>query len=237
MDTGTKKIRWSFSQWENYNGCPARWRYKSVLKLPTSPPGPAAARGLEMHDRADNYITGQISDLEPPSTKFGSKKPVLIVDKYKEVLNQFRDHPNGDRWAEKKMHFDDDWHLTGSAGSPLTRCIMILDAARCLDGVLHIGEWKSGSPKNTHTDQRKLYALGGLRRWMVDEVRVTTYYFEDTAPPERLVVKASAEEKLKDLWRGRVEQMETDQICAPKPGDSCRWCDFAKTKGGPCQFS
>ena len=237
MADPTKSIRWSFSQWENYNGCPARWRYKSVLKLPTTPPGPAAARGLEMHDRADKYISGQIDDLDPPSKMFGSKRPVLITDKYRAVLDTFRNHENGDRWAEKKMHFDEDWHLTGGVSSPLTRCIMVLDAARCSSGVLYIGEWKSGSPKETHSDQRKLYALGGLRRWLVDEVVVTTYYFEDTAPPERLVVKSTAEDKLRALWKGRVEQMQNDQICAPKPSRDCQWCDFAKTKGGPCQFS
>lgn len=232
-----KPIRWSFSQWETYNSCPARWYYKSVMKLPTAPPGPAAARGLEMHDRADKYISQQIDDLEPPSQKFGSKRAVLISDKYKAVLDQFRNHENGDRHAEKRMFFDDDWHLTGGPKNELTRCIMVLDAARFAKGVLHIGEWKSGSPKETHTDQRKLYALGGLRRWLCDEVHVTTYYFEDTAPPERLTVKATAEDKLRALWKGRVEQMQNDQIRAPKPGDACRWCDFAKTKGGPCQFS
>lgn len=236
MDTSPNRLRWSFSQWETYNGCPARWNYQSVLKLPRTPPGPAAARGLEMHDRADKYITGEIDDLSPPSRMFGSKRPVLITDKYKAVLDQFRNHENGDRWAEKQMAFDDDWSLSGRT-APNTRCIMVLDATRCSKSVLHVGEWKSGKPKQTHADQRKLYALGGLRRWMVDEVIVTTYYFEDTAPPDRLVVKHTAEQKLKDLWRGRVEQMENDQIRAPKPGNDCMWCDFAKTKGGPCQFS
>lgn len=235
MEPLTKKpLRWSFSQWENYNGCPARWHYKSVLKLPGTPPGPAAARGLEMHDRASNYIEGKIDDLSPPSKIFGSKRPVLITDKYRAVLDQFRNHPNGDRWAERKMCFDVDWHATAPQSSNVW-AIMILDAARCLNGVLHIGEWKSGSPKITHEDQRKAYAIAGLLRWYIDEVHVTTYYFEDTAPPEKLIVKGSATEKLKALWNGRVEQMQRDDICAPRPSESCRWCDYSRMKGGPCK--
>lgn len=235
--TEAKRFRWSFSQWENYNGCPARWKYKSVLKLPSSPPGPAAARGLEMHDRAERYIKGEIDTVIPdPTLRFGDKKPAIIHDKYVHVLNDYRDHPNGERHTEFKIAFDDEWYLTGGYTSSNTACIAVLDAVKGMNGVLDIGEWKSGSPKDTHADQRKLYALAGFRRWYVDEVRVTTYYLEDTAPPERLVVKATAEDKLKALWGDRTQKMQRDKICAPKPGQHCRWCDYSKAKGGPCAF-
>lgn len=229
-------FRWSFSQWENYNGCPLRWKFKSVMKLPGSPPGPAAARGLEMHDRAEKYIKGEIESVEPDaSLRFGDKKPAIIADKYVHVLNEYKNHPNGERYTELRMAFDPEWYLTAFT-SVTKACIAVLDAARGANGVLHIGEWKSGKPKDTHSDQRKIYALAGLRRWMVDEVRVTTYYLEDTAPPERLVVKSTAEDKLKALWNGRTDQMRRDKILAPKPGVHCRWCDYSKSKGGPCVF-
>lgn len=235
--TEIKPFRWSFSQWENYAGCPRRWMYKSVMKLPSSPPGPAAARGLEMHDRAERYIKGELESIEAPGElRFGDKKAATIAEKYVHVLDDFKNHPNGERHTEFRMAFDDEWYLTGGYQSANTWCIAILDAVRGQHGVLNIGEWKSGKPKDTHVDQRKLYALAGFRRWLVDEVRVTTYYLEDTAPPDRLVVKATAEDKLKALWNGRVEQMQRDKICAPKPGVHCRWCDYAKAKGGPCAF-
>lgn len=233
-------FRWSFSQWENYNSCPARWNFKSVLKLPGTPPGPAAARGLSMHDRCENYITGQI-DVDmllngDPTKRFGDKKEAKISEKYLHVLDEFKDHPNGDRYTEHKLGFDAEWYLSGGI-SKTSACIGVLDAVRCESKVLHIGEWKSGQPKDTHGDQRKIYALFGLRKWVhVDQVEVTTYYLEDTAPPQKLVVKATAEEKLKALWNGRVEQMQSDKILAPKPGVHCRWCDYSKAKAGPCQF-
>lgn len=233
-------FRWSFSQWETYNECPAKWKYKSVLKLPTQPPGPAAARGLSMHDRCEQYIKSEI-DVErlvygDPTKMFGNKKEAVIKEKYVPILDTFRNHPNGDRYTEHRMGFDDEWYLAGTTSS--TRwCLGVLDAVRCEGKTLHIGEWKSGQPKDTHADQRKLYALFGLRKWLfVEEVLVTTYYLEDTGPPQRLAVKPSAEEKLRALWNGRVEQMQSDKICAPRPGQGCRWCDFASSKGGPCKF-
>lgn len=196
-----------------------------------------------MHDRCENYIQGRISEEMllngDPTKTFGSKKEAKISAKYLHVLNEFKDHPNGDKYTEHKLGYSEDWSLSTIQYRGESMCIGVLDAVRCLKPTLHIGEWKSGSPKDTHGDQRKLYALFGMRKWTyVDEVKVTTYYLEDTAPPQQLIVKntATAEEKLKALWNGRVEQMRSDKILAPKPGDHCRWCDYAKSKGGPCVF-
>ena len=232
-------FRWSFSQWETYSQCPAKWKYKNVDKLPGSPPGPAAARGLDMHDRCENFINGTIDEemllAGDPDKRFGDKKAAPIKEEYLPVLVQFRDHPNGDRYTEHRLGFDSEWYLSGGL-SKTAWCVGVLDAARCHDKVLHIGEWKSGQPKDTHSEQRKLYALFGLRKWIhVEEVRVTTYYMEGTAPPQRLVVKPTAEEKLRELWGQRAHQMQKDQICAPRPSMGCRWCDYSRDKGGPCK--
>ena len=242
--TDKKPFRWSFSQWENYDGCPARWHFKSVLKLSGRPAGPAAARGLDLHDRVERYINGDL-DLHAlttadPNVKFGTKGQAIVAPKYIEVLDSFRNHNAANRHTEYKMAMDEEFHLC----SPLTQmaaCISVLDAQRYIrpdvtvDSVVEIAEWKSGSPKPTHADQRKLYALFGLRGWMANEVRVTTYYLEhEDEPPQRLVVKDTAEEKLKAIWIQRVELMKSDKICAPRPGVHCNWCDYSKRNGGPC---
>ena len=242
------RFRWSFSQWENYNECPARWKFKSILKLPSSPPGPAAARGLDMHDRCDKYITGQIDQQEliygKPGLMFGDKKPAIIHEKYIPVLDAYKDHPNGDRSTEKKVAFDNEWFACAPK-SKFAACVAVLDAHRyggakgspdSENRVLNIAEWKSGKPKETHKDQRHLYAMFGLRLWLAYTVRVTTYYLEDTAPPVRLVVEAPKFDTMKEKWQQRIDLMQKDEMCAPRPGMYCNWCDYAKRKGGPCAF-
>jgi len=253
LDLKEKTFRWSFSQWENYNGCPARWKFKSVLKLPSPPPGPHAARGLEMHDRVEKYIKGERPDVEPPEgITFASEdgqtvlKPAKIARKYIPIFDEFKNHPNGARHCEYRVGFDEEWHLN-SASHKATSMVMVLDAVRsggawegaqagADDGVVRIAEWKSGKPKDTHADQRKAYAIAGLKVWLADRVEVTTYYLEDTAPPARLIVQASALDKLTDLWSQRRDQMKGDDICAPKPSFSCRWCEWRSSNGGPCKF-
>lgn len=235
-------FRWSFSQWETYNQCPAKWNYASRLRLPRQPTGPAASRGLDMHDRCEKFIKGEIDETllmrGDPTAKFGNKGPARIAEKYLHVLQEFRDHPNGDRYAELELSFDRDWYLCG--GSLLNQKAFVngfLDAVRVQDGVAYVGEWKSGQPKATHADQRKLYALFALRKWLgIDQVVVTTYYLEDTAPPDELVVKASAEEKLKVFWMERAKHMEQDEILGARPNDGCKWCDYRASLGGPCKF-
>ena len=226
-------LRWSFSQWETYNQCPKKWHFQSVQRLPRTPPGPAAARGLEIHDSVEKYIKGELgeSELHP-----------AVKPKYIPVLDAFRNHPNGDRYTEKKLAFDSDWYLC-TPKSTYAACVAVLDAARYIKptaddvGVLHIGEWKSGKPKDTHGDQRKLYAMFGMRAWLADRVEVTTYYLEDTEQPQRTILASQTGfEKLKALWEERASMFVRDTICAPKPGFYCRWCDFAVDKGGPCQF-
>lgn len=230
--TKNPPFRWSFSQWETYQACPAKWNFGSRLKLPRKPPGPAAARGLEIHDSVEKYICGGPPEALHPAVKA----------KYIPILDEFRNHPNGDRHTEKKLAFDSEWYLTGTT-TKWAACIGVLDAVRFIRphavniGVLHVGEWKSGKPKDTHVDQRKLYAMFGMKAWLADEVYVTTYYLEDTGPPQRLALKSmSGFETLKTLWNERIHMMQRDEICAPKPSYQCNWCDFSKKNGGPCIF-
>jgi hypothetical protein len=146
------KLRWSFSQWETYNSCPAKWKFGSVMKLPRKPPGGAAARGLEIHASVENYIKhGDVSVLHG-----------AVNSKYIPIFDELRNHPNGDMHVEQKLGFDVDWAVSAPA-SPYTSCIAILDAVRFDDDkTAHVYEWKSGKPKETHADQRKLYAVASL---------------------------------------------------------------------------
>lgn len=224
-----KPFRWSFSQWESYQQCPAKWDFQSRKKLPRQPPGPAAARGLEIHKSVEDFIEGAGAHVLHSAIK----------QKYIPIFEQIRDHSNGDRGVEKRLSFDVDWHQCGSIISGHATVIGVLDAFRYADDkTLHVYEWKSGRPKDTHVDQRKLYAAMGWKAWLSDRVEVTTYYLEDTAPPARITLASdSGYEKLKSMWLERAREMESNQICAARPGFYCRWCDFAASKGGPCQFS
>lgn len=200
-----------------------------------------------MHDRAEHYAKGEIDDVNDfdPNLRFGDKRPAVIHQKYIPILDSLRKHPNGARFTEHKVAFDSEWYLTATS-SRHAAFVAVLDAARVGgnrydkddpdNGWSFVYEWKSGQPKDTHVDQRKIYAMFAWRLWQ-QPVKVTTYYLEDTAPPQQLTLRSDeGYERLKALWAGRVKEMATNEICAPRPGYHCNWCDFAKKKGGPCIF-
>ena len=251
-------FRWSFSQWETYNQCPFRWKCQSILKLPRGDAGPAAARGTDLHDRVENYIKGEndLADITIGAGKLfyfvgdESHKPPLrqavVHPRYVPILDEFKNHPNGARHTELKLAFDHEWDLLPFTDKRAS-CIMVLDAVRSGgawngldkgkdDGIVWVGEWKSGKPKDTHGDQRKMYAMAGLKYFLAKEVRVTTFYLEDTAPPARLTAADTAFVKLTDMWSHRRDLMMRDEICAPRPGFYCKWCDYRASNGGPCKF-
>lgn len=238
------RTRWSFSQWSTYQKCPAQYNYRYVQRLPYQT-STAATRGTDTHAAVENYVKCELHDYPLPN------------DYLKATLDAYRNHPNGERWTEKKMAFDKDWNSVW-VGSPESSCVMVLDAMRCGDDwrkvkvehwkgnqehvypesrdIVYVAEWKTGKPWDEHKEQRLLYALGALR-WMhySTEVQVTTYYLDNTSEPQRTIVKRTAEEKLKALWNERATVMLNDDILAPRPGFYCRWCSYSKDKGGPCR--
>lgn len=232
-------FRWSFSQWEAYDGCPQKWKFRNIMKLPGLPSGPAAARGTSMHDRVERYIRGEIEIDEAlrgnPEERFGDKKPAVIHEKYIPILDAYRNHPTLYKGTEHKMALDSAWSVIDHT-VPEASCIAVLDAYRLDCTTLHIAEWKSGKPKDTHEDQRKLYAMFGLLYWQEERVEVTTYYLEDTSPPVCIIAVPDDLDRLKTLWAMRANLMRRDEMCAPRPGIHCNWCDYAAKKGGPCQF-
>lgn len=212
----TEPFRWSFSQWETYNACPAKWNYKSVQKLPDMPTGPAAARGLLIHGTVEAYIKGSDASVLHEAVK----------PKYIPIIDEFRACPTAK--CETKMVLD--------SIVPGTVVVTIFDVSRETLPTLVIGEWKSGKPKPTHGDQRSLYALAGLTLPGVEQVGVTTHYLEATGPSETTVLDKETAEPVRMVWQQRVEQMRGDSFCAPKPGMHCNWCGYSKKRGGPCSF-
>lgn len=221
----------SFSQWENYDECPQRWRFKSVEKLPTGPAGPAAKRGSDIHETIENYINGALEHTLHPAIK----------QDYYGVFEKYRLWDlGGDRWTEKKIALSRDFGWV-SPEDPNAYVIMVFDVVafsrkKASDpGIVDIGEWKSGKWKPRHKDQRSLYTLGALTWWQADESAATTHYVEGTAESERLKATSASIPKLIKIWDERFGMMEKDKICAPRPGIYCNWCDFSRQKGGPCK--
>ena len=54
---------WSFSRYSDYQQCPAKAKYKHVLRM-KEPPNDAMARGTAIHTMAEDYIKGKLNPLQ-----------------------------------------------------------------------------------------------------------------------------------------------------------------------------
>jgi CRISPR/Cas system-associated exonuclease Cas4 (RecB family) len=214
-----KIVAWSYSRLKTWEECPAKAKYKFLLKLP-EPDSPYAARGTDLHELAENYIKGTVIDCPPP-----------LVD-VKEYLDALKHESTK---TEMQVAFDDNWEPC-EWFSVKTYCRVIFDAVKREGAKATVVDHKTGKKYDEHTDQLRLYALASFMLWPdVEEIEAQVIYI-DHAERLRMTFHRSSVEELKAYWEGRANKMRSDDMFSPTPNPKCKWCHFRKSNGGPCVF-
>lgn len=224
---------WSPSRLFTYEKCPALAKYKFVQKL-AEPQGEAAARGDDIHKKAEAYLRGKQRTLPKELEK--------LADVYK-TLKKLQPA------VELELAFDSKWARTDWF-SKQAWCRVKIDAivAPVVDTgartVLY--DHKTGGvDKKTgqlrvnpeYDDQVELYGLTGLKLHATADSAQGILLFVDAG-----VAKAGPsiprkdEPKLQKKWEKRVFKMLVDKRFVPTPGEQCRYCYFRNANGGPCVY-
>jgi len=218
-------MRLSYSGWSTHNKCPAQYKYSYIDKLPRGEMGDAAKRGTEIHDGVEAFLTGATDG-----------PPMQVRHTYGQWLDGLRRgrklHP------ELKWAVTPQWQLTDFDNTEAAwRGVMDLYVNPTESSIgLDIYEWKTGQIYPEHALQAELYGTIGLT--MLPEipcVTVTNVYFDKKKNVVR-EYKREDEQGLRALWNRRSKDVARDTDHSPNPGMYCRWCDFSRAKGGPCQF-
>ena len=231
---------WSFSRLNDYRQCPAKAKYKHLLKLP-EPSNKAMERGNAIHKVAENYIKGLLPPKMPDElSKFADLFKTLRA-KYKKKIPAM--HVEGSlaftrAWDETRW---DDWD----------NCWLRIKVD-CADHetltTLDVYDWKTGkvstSRQEEYVEQLELYALGGLLAFKhIKTVKPKLVYLDHkvvypTAPADvkKLTFTRKDIPMLTKTWITRTDAMFNDEVFAPRPSDQCRWCHYRKSNGGPCQY-
>lgn len=216
---------WSYSRWADYDQCPAKFKYKHLMKLP-EPGSPAMQRGNDIHKLAENYLLGKIKAL--PSE----------LKNYKESMSHLRSLKP---MVEQAWGFRRDWSHTGRQGwfgddvwlRAKADAFAVYD-----DDTADLVDHKTGKKYETNVDQMELFtATAFMRIPTLKEVTTRLWYLD--LPPSEEVEKTYSRsdfERIKASWEKKVRPMFADKKFAPKPNSKCGWCAFSKAKGGPCKF-
>lgn len=219
-------LAWSYSRYADYKQCPARFKYKYLMKLP-DPGSPAMERGNTIHKMAEDYVTGKLRKV--PKELTGVEPELAFLKEAKAV-------------AEENWGFKKDWNWIGRPGwfgddvwfRAKTDVRLLYD-----DDTLLLGDWKTGKKYFSNEEQIELFALAGYRRFPnVVEVD-TRLWYTDVDPNDNEIQRTYNVKELEAIqrdWEKRVIPMFKDRKYAPTPNDKCHWCPFSKAKGGPCPF-
>lgn len=230
-----KVTSWSFSRWSDYKTCPAKFKYKHLLKL-QEPPNAAMQRGTDIHKLAEDYTKGLLRTLPKELVLFKEEFAKLRAEKVKTVE---------DSWAYKA-----DWCQT--VWNDWSGCWLRVKVDAAYTNVKHNAlvpiDHKTGKfreEKNAeYLEQLELYGTAGLvqypdidvvspRLWYIDHGRI---YPDPEQGEDEIEYFRKDEKLLKKKWETKVKPMFVDKVFKPTPGAGCTYCHYRKSNGGPCKF-
>lgn len=219
---------WSYSAWALYTECPYKFKL-TKLEGREDKPSKALLDGRKKHKAIEDFLK------QPASQPF----PVCAT-RFSNLLYALAQHPK--LIVEQKWAFDRNWRESGYFKDNNTWLRSVIDAGVIYeDHSVEAIDWKSGKKYGSNSDQVELFALTIMMRYpQTTHVTTRLAYIDDVVPLSESEViaehKVSDREKLRDKWQKAVVPMFTDTTFAPRPNDKCGWCNFSRSKGGPCRF-
>lgn len=217
MSNGVKA--WSYSAYETYAQCPAKYKYAKIDKL-KEPKSVHLERGIRVHEDMESFLRG----TEPAVPESGEKFAPLL-----EGLRDF------DPFVEQEWAFTSNWKRTD--WRDWNNCWVRIKVDACVvyedGGEGEIIDFKTGKTK-ANDKQLELYALAGMLLYpRVTDWRLRFWYL-DSGDEVVLHRHKSTKDRIRHAWEERVKPMFNDTVFAPTPNKFCGWCHFRKSNGGPC---
>jgi CRISPR/Cas system-associated exonuclease Cas4 (RecB family) len=219
---------WSYSALKVFEECPYR-TYISRVKKVREPSGPAAERGTEIHQQAEDFVSGKLGELPDTLKKF--------EDEFHELRTLFNDAKVE---LEGEWGFDLDWNPVGWV-EQATWARIKLDALVHEDETsARVIDYKTGKKwgnEITHSQQCLLYAIGTFFRYPHLQFVKTELWYLDKS---ETTIKTFTREQAMNFAPGfynRAIAMTTCTDFAPTPSKSaCKWCSFRKGDEPECTW-
>lgn len=228
---------WSYSRFGLYEQCPAKFKYKHLMKLP-DPSGPAAERGNVIHALAEGLIKSGPAVAGLRKTKVTAPIPPELAN----VATEIAHLRENNAIAEQEWGFKANWDWIGRPGwfGNDVWVRVKADAVVTYDDNTGMGvDWKTGRRYDEHTKQAELTGLLMLMRYPTMVEADVRFWYVDEPPASnemQLVVARNDVPALQKDWERKVQPMFKDKKFPPKPNRFCSWCNYSKARGGPCQF-
>jgi hypothetical protein len=176
------------------------------------------ARGTRLHADCEGYVKGEIT---------------VVPYELKKVALRLEDLRQKGAKAEETWLLDKEWKP--DVFLPWIKAI--IDVHYVEGNVLHVIDHKSGREYPEHREQLELYALMGLCYYPdVKRAEYGALYLDaGYVGNEGAILRGGVADARMKSWTDRAIKIFEDKDYRPNPGGACRWCDYSKKKGGPCE--
>jgi hypothetical protein len=214
---------WSYSRWSDYEKCPQLAKFKHVDRI-KEPENDAMKGGSKAHDELAEYL-GLTETAVATVPKVGQRFEPLLQElrKLEPIHDQEWGFTRG--WSVTGWFARDTWFR-----SKLDVCV-VYD-----DNTADVVDFKTGKASDKHAQQAELYAVSVFLRYKNVASIVVRFWYLDTGAESIYQFERREMDEMIIAWEQRVRPMLHDEIFAPRPGEHCKWCFFAKSNNGPCKF-
>lgn len=224
-------LPWSYSKLSAWEKCPAVVKFRYIDRI-QGEKSRALIRGNEMHERLEKWVRGGAPKKNAPV------EGLPFVDYVRPMIEE-AEAWTGDRAAPPSIVIEEMWRHAPDwrpvePGSPREWVRVKLDL--CLPSQRLVIDWKSGKryPEN-HRDQAKIYAAAFLARYPEAPDVTVDFVYTDLKELGSLTVGREHLPQIHANTSERVAAMVADEEFKPRPSRLCAWCDYSRTKGGPCK--
>ena len=219
---------WSYSALKVFEECPYRTYIQRIKKIP-EPSSPAADRGSQIHDEAEQYVDGRIEDFPSSLNKFE-----------KEFAELRAGYLEGTVELEGQWGFTIDWTPTGWLSEDTWARIKLDAYVKEDNSSARVIDYKTGKRfgnEITHSQQCLLYAIGAFMKDSELEFAQTELWYLDKGETAKQSYTRTEAMQFMTNFHERGVRMTTEENFEPRPSSSaCRWCSYRKGEFPECQW-
>lgn len=216
----------SYSKLLDFEQCPYRCKLKHIDHIPEAK-APAAERGTQIHQMAEDYVSGKLKKLPPELRHFATEFDVL---KHAFKSNQVS--------LEGEWGFDAEWLPTAYKTAWLR---MKADGVYFINNETAVViDYKTGASYGNeikHGFQILLYAIATFIIWPeLKNIFVELWYIDRDELVQRAYTRMQALRQVQEFDKRLNKVTSAVEFPANPSIFTCKWCQYGPSKGGQCEY-
>lgn len=223
---------WSPSALSTFEKCNYRMFLQKVEKIDQGEKHPAAERGIVVHDAAEDYVRGKISEFPKELEKFKAE--------FEDLREEFEQNPDS-FVMEAAWGLTKDWKATGFFDDDTWGRVK-LDLMRDFNELVLVVDYKTGRSYGNevaHSSQLMTYAVAAMHRYpMANTFTAECWYLDEGDKLERQWTKNELIDIIQDRMTKRALRLTRATAFPANPSSfTCAHCPYSAKKSNYCRFS